>query len=97
MKNFHTCHQKSRSDGDGLIGFTIEGYVSYSASHNGVYLKVHCAFGQLVLPHVVQGTVRHDNPPGLAGREGDIFQLLTYWAQEFSFPFTLLKEHSPDG
>ena len=24
MKIFHTCHQKSRSDGDGLIGFTIE-------------------------------------------------------------------------
>ena len=24
MKNFHTCHQKTRSDGDGLIGFTIE-------------------------------------------------------------------------
>ena len=24
MKNFHTCHQKSRSDGDGLRGFTIE-------------------------------------------------------------------------
>ena len=25
MKNFHTCHQKSRSDGDGLRGFAIEG------------------------------------------------------------------------
>ena len=24
MKIFHTCHQKNRSDGDGLIGFTIE-------------------------------------------------------------------------
>ena len=24
MKIFHTCHQKTRSDGDGLIGFTIE-------------------------------------------------------------------------
>ena len=24
MKIFHTCHQKSCSDGDGLIGFTIE-------------------------------------------------------------------------
>ena len=24
MKNFHTCHQKSLSDGDGLRGFTIE-------------------------------------------------------------------------
>ena len=25
MKNFHTCHYKSHSDGDGLRGFTIEG------------------------------------------------------------------------
>ena len=24
MKIFHTCHQKSRSDGDGLICFTIK-------------------------------------------------------------------------
>ena len=28
MKNFHTCHQKSRSDGDGLRGFTIECFVA---------------------------------------------------------------------
>ena len=28
MKNFHTCHQKSRSDGDGLRGFTIEDMIT---------------------------------------------------------------------
>ena len=59
-------------------------------------MEVHCAFCQLLLPDVVQGAVRHNNPPGLTGRDGDALQLFTYWAQKFPFPLSLVRKHSPD-
>ena len=41
MKIFHTCHQKTRSDGDGLIGFTIErkdeGHDSCPSMYTSIY------------------------------------------------------------
>ena len=40
MKIFHTCHQKTRSDGDGLIGFTIEVLCHYQEGLGGCLDKL---------------------------------------------------------